>query len=134
MDKPTIKDKAVQAYVESLEAELEKYKRSPYLKTYITLSNQLDNFNDQLKIRKDKIIVDGNPVEVEAGVVDLFADGKDKSFDRVKWYFDNMLSLNKQLDDLRKLMTPEDNKKLQEAEKLGKLGLAEKLAMKDGAI
>jgi len=130
MEKPNIRDKAIQAYVDSLEAELEKYKKSPYLDTYLTLAEQLNNFNSQLKIRKEKIIVDGNPVEIEAGVVDLFGDAKDKSFDRVKWYFDNMLALNKQLDEIRKLMTPEDVKELVEKEKMAKLGIAEQMALK----
>lgn len=134
MQRPIIKDKAVEAYVLHLEEELLKYKKSPYLKTYLTLKSQLDDFNEQLTIRTGKVKVkqengDIIEVEMELGRVDLFADPKDKSFDRTKWYFDNMLSLNKQLDDLRKLMTPEDIKAIQEKEKMDNLGIAERLAL-----
>jgi hypothetical protein len=37
-----------------------------------------------------------------------------------------MLTLNKQMDDIRKLMTPSDQKELAEKEKINKAGLAER--------
>ncbi len=113
MEKPIIKDKEALKYVEHLEKRLETYEKSPYLKTYLTLVRQIENFNEQLTKRN----------------IDLFSDKEDKSFDRTKWYFDNMLNLNKQLDELRKLMTPEERKEAEEKAKIDNLRIAEKIAL-----
>ena len=114
MEKPYIKDKAIEAYVEFLESKIAEYEGSPYLESYRSVKKQLDNFNRQLLV---------NPI-------DLFADSTDKSFDRTKWYFDKILDLNKTLDELRKLMTPDQEKKLNEEKKIEGLSVAEKLALK----
>lgn len=114
MEKPIIKDKAVDAYVQYLESRLKEYEGSPYLESYTSVKKQLDNFNKQLLV---------NPI-------DLFADSTDKSFDRTKWYFDKILDLNKTLDELRKLMTPDQERKLSEEKKIESLSVAEKLALK----
>lgn len=113
IEKPVIKDKAVQEYVQQLEARLKKYEESPYFESYRSVRKQLDNFNHQLL---------NNPI-------DLFAESTDKSFDRTKWYFDKIMDLNTTLDNLRKLMTPEDEAKLQEMKKIEGLSVAEKLAL-----
>jgi hypothetical protein len=113
MNKPKIKDKEVLSYVEYLESRLKLYEESPYFESYQSVRKQLDNFNHQLLI---------NPI-------DLFAESTDKSFDRTKWYFDKILELNTTLDNLRKLMTPEDQAKLEESKKIEGLSVAEKLAL-----
>lgn len=113
MERPTIKDKAVLAYVQELELKIKKYEDSPYGESYSSVRKQLDNFNSQLGKTP----------------IDLFAESTDKSFDRTKWYFDKILDLNKTLDELRKLMTPEDQARLQESKKIEGLSVAEKLAL-----
>ena len=50
--------------------KLSVYERSPYFKTYITISNQIDSFNQQLTIRKEQ--KEGR--EIEVGKIDLFAE------------------------------------------------------------
>ena len=130
MERPIIKDKNALEYVAFLEKRLDAYEKSPYYKTYTTLHDQIGSFNDQLSLgKKKKIMVDDKEIEIDPGFVDLFADKDDKSFDRTKWYFDNMLSLNKNLDEIRKLMTPEDQKKLAERDRIKSAGLAEKIAL-----
>lgn len=108
MNRPTnIKEKSALAYIEHLEASLRLYENSPYLESYVTIYNQLKSFNEQLVI---EISLDGTV----KGKIDLFAEKEDKSFDRTKWYFENILDLNKTLDSLRKLMTPEEVKEIGE--------------------
>lgn len=114
MDKPKIKDQEVLKYVEYLEARLSQYEYSPYLDSYRSVKKQLDNFNVQLL---------NNPI-------DLFAESTDKSFDRTKWYFDKIMDLNNTLDNLRKMMTPDDQAKLEQDKKIEGLSVAEKLALR----
>lgn len=136
MEKPQIKDKAALAYVDYLESELNKFKTSPYLKTYITISNQIDSFNEQLTIqcvREVEVPVEGGGtrfIDINPGKIDLFADKDEKSFDRGWKYLNECVDLNRKLDELRKLMTPDDMKELQKQEDLKNLGLAEKMALK----
>lgn len=113
INKPVIKDKSIASYVEQLEKKIRQYEESPYFESYKSVRKQLDNFNVQLL---------NTPI-------DLFAESTDKSFDRTKWYFDKILELNKTLDELRKLMTPEEQARLQEAKKVEGLSVAEKLAL-----
>lgn len=96
--------------IEELEKKLSVYERSPYFKTYITISNQIDSFNQQLTIRKEQ--KEGR--EIEVGKIDLFAEKDSKEFDRAWKYLNECIELNKKLDELRKLMTPEEKKKSQE--------------------
>lgn len=117
MEKPnlkSLKDKSVIDYIEYLESELSIFKKSPNVESYLTVYNQVSSFNTQLQLGEQKTEVgeDGIKVTVQAGFVDLFASKDDKSFDRTKWYFENILQLNKTLAELRKLMTPEDIKNL----------------------
>ncbi len=137
MERPNqIKDKEVLRYVDYLESELNKFKTSPYLKTYITISNQIDSFNEQLTIkdmREVEMPVEGGGtkfVDVTPGKIDLFADKDEKSFDRGWKYLNECVDLNRKLDELRKLMTPEDMKELQKQDDLKNLGFAEKMALK----
>jgi hypothetical protein len=114
MDRPVIKDKAVSAYVEFLESELLKFKSSPYVFTYLTVLTQIDNFNEQLTTKK----------------IDLFADKDAREFDRSWKYMLESVDMIKKLDELRKLMSPENVKELEEKVKFEKLGIAEKIALK----
>jgi hypothetical protein len=114
MKKPVIKDREVLSYVEQLEHKLKFYEESPYFESYRSVRKQLDNFNEQLHITP----------------IDLFAESTDKSFDRTKWYFDKILDLNKTLDELRKLMTPDEERRINQEKKIESLSVAEKLALK----
>jgi len=115
MEKPIIKDKAILLYVEHIEKELSIFKNSPNVESYLTIYNQVRSFNEQLKLGEAKTIIseDGISVTVQEGFVDLFASKDDKSFDRTKWYFENILQLNKTLVELRKLMSPAEIKSLE---------------------
>jgi len=114
MEKPIIKDKVVQAYVDELEEKLRKYEESPYCNSYLALLYQIEAWNSQL--------VD-TPI-------DLFGDRENKEFDRAHKFFTEQRPYFEQLDYLRKLMTPETQIELQKKIKNQKLGMAEKLAMK----
>lgn len=113
MERPVIKEKAALAYVEYLEGELNKFKASPYLTTYITILTQISNFNEQLTEKK----------------IDLFADKEAKEFDRGWKYMLESVDMIKKLDELRKLMSPEEQKELQKQIELKGLGTAEKIAL-----
>lgn len=115
MKKPEIKDKEAQSYVKYLEQRIKLFEESPYFESYTSVRKQLDNFNKQLL---------NTPI-------DLFAESTDKSFDRTKWYFDKILDLNKTLDELRKMMTPEDQVRLDKEKKIEGLSVAEKLALQN---
>jgi hypothetical protein len=115
MKRPNKIPKEVLPYIEHLEKELGMYKKTPYVKSYLTIYNQLEDFNDQLTLRRKK---DAEGKEYILGRIDLFASKDDKSFDRTKWYFDKILELNKNLDELRKLMTPAEIKELTTAKPL----------------
>ena len=112
MAQPTTLAAAIKR-IEELEKELRIFKESPYVDSYITIKKQLDNFNSQLS----------------AKMIDLFAEKEDKSFDKTKWYFEKILDLNKTLDALRALMTPDQQADLKAKEKLEGLSVAEKIAL-----
>lgn len=84
-------------YVKYLQDRLRAYEDSPYLQTYQTIDRQLRSFNEQLTIKEDG-----------SGKIDLFAEKDDKSFDKMKWYFDKILELNKNLAELRRMMTTKE--------------------------
>lgn len=114
MNKPSlIKDKEVLKYIEFLELKLEKYERSPYANTYIAICKQIEVWNVQLKGQN----------------IDLFADKDAKEFDRSWKYFMEALDVLKRLDEMRKLMTPEEVKKAEKELKDQNIGLAEKMAI-----
>tara|TARA_R110000868_G_scaffold396177_1_gene668287 strand:+ start:1067 stop:1462 length:396 start_codon:yes stop_codon:yes gene_type:complete len=114
MEKPTKIPKEVLPYIEHLEAELKKFTDSTYSESYLTIFHQLRSFNEQLQIggEQTRISDEGVSVTAKKGFIDLFAEKDDKSFDRTKWYFENILSLNKTLEELKKLMTPEERENI----------------------
>jgi len=131
MERPVIKDKAVLAYVAEIEQKLLIFETSPIVETYLTVYHQIRSFNKQLKLGEEtfELNEDGVKQSTQNGFVDLFASKDDKSFDRTKWYFENILSLNKTLFELRKLMTPEQKDEV-EKKLLSEAGTAEHLALK----
>jgi len=122
MKKPIIKEKEAIKYIEYLESRLLMFEKSPHVKTYLTLHSQLESFNDQLTIKTEE--------GKTTGVVDLFGEATDKSFDRTKWYFDKILDLNKNLDELRKMMDVGGVKELEKQLAYDSLPMAERMALK----
>lgn len=136
MERPSIKDKAVIAYVDYLEAQLSTITASPYFNTYITIKSQIDSFNEQLTIKepiKVKCMVGETMEEVEItpGKIDLFANKDSKEFDRAWKYLLESVDLNKKLDEVRKMLTPEETKKAEKLLKDQNVGLAERIALKN---
>ncbi len=140
MERPQKLGKDSLPYIEYLESQLNKFTRSPYYNTYITISNQIDSFNKQLTIDETKTVTriigeteDGKSITADytSGMIDLFADKDSKEFDRAWKYLLESVDLNKKLDELRKMLTPEETKKAGELLKTQSLGMAEKLALKN---
>lgn len=104
----------IRLYIESLEAELKIFQQSPHYTTYLTIFNQIESFNEQLTEQK----------------IDLFAGGEAKEFDRSWKYMLEATEMLKHLDELRKLMTPEQQAEAQKEVMLKNIGMAEKIAMK----
>lgn len=131
MERPQKTLKDLIPYVEQIEAELNVFKSSPTAETYLTVYYQIKSFNAQLKLGEATTTIGEGGVKVheQSGFVDLFASKDDKSFDRTKWYFENILALNKTLVELRKLMTPEEKEEV-EKKLLAEAGTAEHLALK----
>jgi len=113
MNKPQIKDKEVAKYVEYIESRLMVYEKSPYKDSYLALLNQINNWNRQLNTTP----------------IDLFADSSQKEFDRAHKFFIEQKPYFEQLEYLRKLMTPLEQKEVAEKEKIKNLGIAEKIAL-----
>ncbi len=136
IERPKIKDPLILVYVEDLEKQLEVFARSPYLATYLTIKSQIDSFNEQLTIKAPEtktIFVEGKEesFEVIPGKIDLFADKDSKEFDRAWKYLNEAPSLIKNLDELRKSLTPEETKKAEKILKDKNLPLAEQIALKN---
>lgn len=138
MERPTVKDAKILAYVEYLELELKKFTDSPYVNTYTTIKNQIDSFNEQLTIDENQTVErslgvteDGITITEKAikGKIDLFGSKDSKEFDRGWKYMLESVDMNKKLDELRKLMLPSQQKELEEKQKMENLGIAEKIAM-----
>jgi hypothetical protein len=107
--KPEIKDKKIAEYVEELEAQLTLYTTSPYSKTYITIRKQIDDFNEQLTIRKTQIKAEnGEMVDALLGKIDIFGSKDDKEFERAWKYMMDAIDLHKKLDEFRGKMTKEE--------------------------
>lgn len=113
MDKPVIKDKTILAYVEEIENELKIFKESPYVNSYLALYGQIENWNQQLRDIK----------------INLHGEATEKAFERAHKYFTEQKPYFEQLEYLRKLMTPEQQKELEEKMKTQKLGMAEQIAL-----
>lgn len=112
MTRPAIKDKAVLEYVEFIENRLAVFEKSPYAKSYLVLLNQINDFNEQLSIRKSKMMNQdlGREVEVVVGRVDIFGSKDDKEFERSWKFFTDGFTLHEQLDKYRGKMTSEEKK------------------------
>jgi hypothetical protein len=113
-------------YIKLLEAELLRYEESPHVNTYLTIYNQISDWNDQLEIREDERNEDG----AAKGRIDLFSDAEGKSFDRAFKYIDKCDEFSAKLDNLRKMMNPEQEKRLAKEMETSKLGIAERMALK----
>lgn len=103
-----IKDKTVLQYVGYLEGRISKYEKSPFLKSYLTVLGQINDWNDQLTIKKEET-TDG---EKTHGRINLFADASSKEFERAHKYFTEMKPYFEQLEYLRKLMTTDEKEQV----------------------
>lgn len=133
-----LKDKAWEEYIDHLESELKKVKQSPHYKTYKTIYNQIDNWNEQLTItgESEKYVV-GYDSKGEAimasrkkGAIDIFGSKDDKEFERAMKFFLEIGKLSDDLDKLRAKLTPEDKKALEDEERLSNTGTLEKFLTK----
>lgn len=113
MDRPVIKDQKVLQYVEELEFKLKKYEESPLIESYIACLETVNRWNRQL-------------METE---VSLFTGTEDKSFDRAHKYLTEQRPYIEQLEYLRKLMNPEQQKEIEKMKKLDGVGMATKIAL-----
>ena len=108
--------------LEEAEAQLEIVVRSPYYDTYMTLSNQVNDWNEQLKLKPGELqkrVIgndkDGNLIQVDwmPGKIDLFGSKDDKEFERVFKYFLEIIPLLDALDKLRQKLTPQELKQIE---------------------
>ena len=133
-----LKDKAWEEYISYLESELKKLRQSPYYKTYKTILNQVDNWNEQLTItgEEESYIVaydkEGSPIYAkrQKGAIDIFGSKDDKEFDRAMKFFLEVNSLLEHLDKMRSKLSPEDKKHLEEEERMSNSGTMEKFLSK----
>ena len=112
MKKPPLKQGEVKAYVEYLEERLSKYENSPYVKTYLTLLNQINDFNEQLTIQEKEVNVENVPTKMMFGRIDLFGTKDEKEFERG---FKYMLEVNALLENIEKIrikMTVEEKEEV----------------------
>jgi hypothetical protein len=86
---------------------------SPYYDTYITISDQLKNWNEQLRLGEivEKEIA-GVKCKVQDGKIDLFADKDTKDFDRAFKYFSDSLLLCETLEKMKAKLTPDEVQKI----------------------
>lgn len=101
--------------LDEAEGQLDKILKSPYYDTYITLSEQVSDWNAQLKIGEEcsKTDEEGVTKKYVKGKIDLFADKDSKEFERAFKYFSDVLPLLNALDEMRKKLTPEEIKKIE---------------------
>lgn len=125
MVKPKIKDKAISDYVDELESRLSLYEKSPYVKTYLTLLNQLNDFNEQLTIKPEvevsetrhkKVGEDLVPYEykykVTPGRIDMFGTKDEKEFERAFKYMSDVNKMLDNIENLRKKMSEEEKQEV----------------------
>lgn len=130
MERPTkIKDPETLKYIEYLEGRLSVFETSPYAKTYLTIRNQIENFDEQLTLgQPEQITIDDHPVTIQKGKIDLFGSKDEKEFERSFKYMLESYSLHELLDKYRSKMTP---KELEEANKIPEGASAEKHIFKE---
>jgi len=118
MQKPNLKNtpKEVQEYIGYLEKNLSQFTDSPYLNSYLACWHTIENWNSQLQGKS----------------IDIFNTEEKPKFEMAHKYLTEMKPYIEQLEYLRKLMTPEQQKELSEKIKMENVGLAEKLALKNG--
>jgi len=114
--------------LEKLWKSWNEFYSSPYYETYITLYNQISDWNSQLTITegksKKKIINEGKDSEITINVVpgriDLFSDKDSKEFDRAFKYFSDILSLLDALDRIREKLSPKQKADTDKVKRLTK--------------
>lgn len=114
MEKPPIKDKAVQAYVNYIEDKLNKFTSSPYCDQYITLKRIVDSSNN--KIRNLDI--------------DFASDEADKLLSAVEKWVTKQKLYSEQLEYFYNKMTPPERKDVEQKMK-EEAGLAERIALSE---
>ena len=100
-------------YIASLEGELKKFKESPYVNSFLSCYRTIENWNRQLSENE----------------IDIFNVEDKAKFDMAHKYLTEQKPYIEQLEYLRKLMTPEQQKELAEKVKYENLGMAEKIAL-----
>ena len=101
--------------VKTLAKEYMHIMTSPYYDTYITMFNQLRNWNEQLKIGDEETIMVGSvEAKTQKGKIDLFADKDTKDFDRAFKYFSDVVSLCDALEKMKSKLTPEESQRMTE--------------------
>jgi hypothetical protein len=98
-----------------LEEKLKIYEESPYVQTYMAMRKQFDSFNSQLSEKE----------------INIFKNEDDDFFTRAWKFMEGSPGMLKNLDEIRKLMNPEQQKELVKAEEMKGLGTAEKIALKN---
>ncbi|MES3018145.1 MAG: hypothetical protein V4721_10210 [Bacteroidota bacterium] len=114
MERPTCKDKAMNAYVDHIEAKLKKFTTNPYCDPYITLKTLVDSGNQKMR----KLDIDFMSEEAEKVMVAI-----EKFADKQKKYAE-------QLEFFKNKMTPPERKDV-EAQMEENAGIAEKMALKN---
>ncbi len=123
MERPkNIKDKSVLEYIEHLEAHLEKFTKSIYCESYLSLKKIVDKGNLQIK-------------DIE---VDILTDEGEKQYKSIAKFASQLQEYGEQMEFFKSKMSPEELDKIDGVvvkkflEK--KVGVAEKMALnnKDG--
>lgn len=102
------------ARIKEQDEELRKFKESPLASSYLSCLKTIERWNKQLYDKE----------------IDIFNIEDKPKFDMAHKYLTEQKPYIEQLEYLRKLMTPEQQKELAEKVKYENLGLAEKLALK----
>lgn len=119
MEKPDlkgIKDKKVLAYIDYLETQLSIFTESPYVDSYLSIKKVIDKGNKQIA---DKDI-------------DLFSDEGQKQYKSIQKFTNELNGLQEQMDIFRGKMNPAQVRELKARMEKDNLGLAEKMALKNG--
>lgn len=119
MERPPIKDKAILAYVEYLEAELKIYKESPLVSSYLSTLTFIETTDQSIIDKADTMLsVENKPIFEMAHKYNI---EKIPYFEQLKW--------------LRKEMSPEQVKELDtkltehRIAKKTRMNIAEKIAL-----
>lgn len=113
MKRPVIKDKQVLAYVQLLESDLEKFTKSSYVDSYLSLKKIVDKGNKQ----------------IQGTEFDILDDDQD-NFKKVSKFLSLQKEYLEQMEYFRSKMKPEDRKDL-EARLNTEAGIAERIALSE---